>query len=204
MTSAGPHLFWITSRAAGTAALALSSVSVGVGLSMGGKLMKRRSGDNRVLHEALSLSVMVALAIHAFSLLGDKFMHPSVVDITVPFASSYKTLWMSVGVIAGWALVALGLSYYLRAKIGVARWRIIHRFTLVAWIAGLVHSLGMGTDAGQKWFLALVIVTAAPALIFFGARMAAVYTKRTAGSRAPDVHARRDPRLHPISQEVTR
>jgi len=202
MTNAGPHLFWITSRAAGTAALVLSSVSVSVGLSMGGKLMKRRTGDNRVLHEALSLSVMVALAIHAFSLLGDKFMHPSVADVTVPFVSSYKTGWMSAGIIAGWALVALGLSYYLRGKIGVARWRIIHRFTLAAWIAGLVHSLGMGTDAGQKWFLALVIVSAAPALSFFGARIADVYAKRDDRSRAPDVN--RDPRAFSRPQEVAR
>jgi sulfoxide reductase heme-binding subunit YedZ len=202
MTNAGPHLFWITSRAAGTAALVLSSVSVSVGLSMGGKLMKRRNGDNRVLHEALSLSVMVALAIHAFSLLGDKFMHPSVADVTIPFASSYKTGWMSAGIIAGWALVALGLSYYLRGKIGVARWRIIHRFTLVAWIVGLVHSLGMGTDAGQKWFLALVIVSAAPALVFFGARMADVYAKRHDRSRARD--ANRDARTFSMAPEVTR
>jgi sulfoxide reductase heme-binding subunit YedZ len=198
MTSAGPHIFWITSRAAGTAALVLASISVGVGLSMGGKLMKGRTGDHKALHEALSLSVMVALAIHAFSLLGDKFMHPSIVDVTVPFASSYKTAWMSVGIIAGWSLVALGLSYYLRGRIGVARWRIIHRFTLLAWVAGLVHSLGMGTDAGQPWFLALIGVTALPPVVLFAARMQGVLGPR----RQPAAPAVSRPRT--FRQEVTR
>jgi sulfoxide reductase heme-binding subunit YedZ len=198
MTSAGPHIFWITSRAAGTAALVLASISVGVGLSMGGKLMKGRSGDHKALHEALSLSVMVALAIHAFSLLGDKFMHPSIVDVTVPFASSYKTAWMSVGIIAGWSLVALGLSYYLRGRIGVARWRIIHRFTLLAWVAGLVHSLGMGTDAGQPWFLALIGVTALPVVVMFAARMQGVLGRR------PQVAAPAVSGPRPFRQEVTR
>src|SRR4051794_9203864 len=36
------HLFWITSRAAGTAALLLSSAAVCVGLLFGGKLVKGR------------------------------------------------------------------------------------------------------------------------------------------------------------------
>src|SRR5205807_8178575 len=57
-TAAGPHLFWITSRAAGTAALILSSLSVCVGLSMGGRLLRGRRIDLRVVHEALSLAAV--------------------------------------------------------------------------------------------------------------------------------------------------
>src|SRR5437588_801784 len=41
-TALGGHFFWMTSRAAGTAALLTSSVSVGLGLLMGGRLLKRR------------------------------------------------------------------------------------------------------------------------------------------------------------------
>ena len=48
-TGTGPHLFWITSRAAGTAALILSSVSVSIGLLMGGRFVKRRGHDLRVV-----------------------------------------------------------------------------------------------------------------------------------------------------------
>lgn len=43
----GEHFFWLTSRAAGTAALILSSVSVAAGLAMGGRLLKRRGPDLR-------------------------------------------------------------------------------------------------------------------------------------------------------------
>ena len=42
-TNAGPHLFWITSRAAGTAALVLASLAVCLGLLMSTRL--RRSAD---------------------------------------------------------------------------------------------------------------------------------------------------------------
>jgi sulfoxide reductase heme-binding subunit YedZ len=158
--AAHTHLFWITSRAAGTAALLTSSVSVAFGLMMGGKLLRRRVADLRVVHEALSLATIVGLVVHAAALLGDGYLRPSVLDLTVPFVSGYKAVWMSIGIIAGWSLILLGLSFYLRARIGQARWRRLHRFTALAWLLGIVHSLGEGTDAGQAWFLAMTAIVA--------------------------------------------
>ena len=52
------------------------------------------------------------------------------------------------------------------------RWRKLHRFTALAWLAGLVHALGEGTDAGQLWFLAMVAVVAVPALALLATRLA--------------------------------
>lgn len=171
MYAAGIHFFWITSRAAGTAALVLSSVSVSVGLLMGGRFVKGRGLDLRITHEVLSLSALVAIGVHGVSLLGDSFMHPSLLDISVPFVSGYQTLWTSLGIVAGWSLAVLGLSFYARDRIGRRRWRVLHRFTALAWVAGLVHSLGEGTDAGTSWFLAMTTVVAAPALGLLAARM---------------------------------
>jgi methionine sulfoxide reductase heme-binding subunit len=166
----GPHLFWITSRAAGTAALVLSSVAVCVGLIMSGRRLRGRGPDLRAAHEAISLAALVAIVVHAVSLLGDNYLHPSVADISVPFASSYNTLWTTTGIVAGWATVALGLSYYARRWIGHRRWRRLHQLTAVAWVLGLLHSLGEGTDAGQLWFLAMVGIVVVPAAALLIAR----------------------------------
>jgi methionine sulfoxide reductase heme-binding subunit len=163
-TAAGPHLYWIASRAAGSAALVLSSLSVCVGLLMGGRLLRGRGPDLRVTHEALSLATLAALLVHGLTLLGDAYLHPSLADVAIPFLSGYKTLWTSTGIVAFWALLLLGLSYYARARIGVQRWRALHRFTALAWILGIVHSLGEGTDAGQAWFLAMTAIVVLPAL----------------------------------------
>ena len=182
--SVAPHLFWITSRAAGTAALLLSSAAVCVGLLMGGRYARRRGYDLRVTHEALSLATMVAIAVHGVSLVGDRFLHPTLLDITVPFASSYKTFWTSAGIIAGWSMIALGLSYYVRDKIGTQRWRKLHRFTALAWILGLVHTLGEGTDAGTGWFLAMMAIAVLPPLALLGIRTLAGPRPPRAGARA--------------------
>jgi sulfoxide reductase heme-binding subunit YedZ len=169
-TSATPHLFWITSRAAGIVSLVLASLAVSLGLIMSVKMVRARRPELLALHEVLSLGTLIALAVHGLSLLGDSFMHPSIVDISIPFVSGYKTVWTSIGIIAGWALVLLGLSYYARRVIGANRWRKLHRFTALAWIAGIVHTLGEGTDAGQIWFLGMLAIVAVPALLLLAVR----------------------------------
>src|SRR5438477_9347887 len=171
-TSAAPHLFWLLSRAAGSAALVLSSLSVCLGLLMGGRLLMRRGIDLRVTHEALSLATLATLLVHGLSLLGDGFLHPSLADVAIPFAGAYKTLWTSAGIVAFWALAALGLSYYARGRIGQQRWRKLHRYTALAWVVGIAHSLGEGSDAGQDWFLAMTTIVVVPALCLLAVRWA--------------------------------
>jgi methionine sulfoxide reductase heme-binding subunit len=166
------HLFWITSRAAGTAALLFSSLAVGLGLTMALKLLKGRGPDLRVAHEALSLATLAAIVVHAASLLGDSYLRPSIADVTVPFVSGYREPWMSIGILAGWATIILGLSYYARGRIGPRRWRSLHRFTSLAWIAGIAHALGEGTDVGLTWFAVGLGVTALPAAALLLVRLA--------------------------------
>jgi DMSO/TMAO reductase YedYZ heme-binding membrane subunit len=78
----------------------------------------------------------------------------------------------------------LGLSYYARGRIGVQRWRTLHRFAALAWILGLAHSLGEGTDAGQSWFLASVAIVAVPALtLLLGRRLGSAGAPQTRTAR---------------------
>jgi len=193
-TATAPHLFWITSRAAGIAALVLASLSVAAGLLLGGRLLSAHRAELRAAHEALSLATLAALVVHGLTLLGDTFMSPSLADVAVPFVSSYKTFWTSAGIVAFWSLALLGIAYYLRGRIGVQRWRRLHRLTAIAWLLGVAHALGEGTDAGQTWFLAMVAIAVTPALL----ALCAIWVRRmTARRSASAVRARaatRNPR----------
>ena len=183
-TSAVPHLFWITSRAAGGLALVLASLAVSLGLLMSTKLLRRRGPDLLAAHELLSLSTIAAIAVHGLALLGDGFLKASLVDIAVPFAFSYKTLWTSLGIISGWGLALLGLTYYLRRYIGAARWRSVYRLTALVWLAGLGHALGEGTDAGQPWFLVMLATVVIPAGMLLAVRL--VHPGRPPAPRSPE------------------
>jgi sulfoxide reductase heme-binding subunit YedZ len=189
-TATGPYLYWITSRAAGIAALVLASLSICVGLLMAGGIVKGHRLELRVTHEALSLATLAALLVHGLSLLGDAYLHPSLGDIAIPFLGSYETVWTSMGIVAFWMLAILGLSYYARARIGVQRWRTLHRFTALAWILGLVHALGEGTDAGQAWFLAMTGVVVVPALALLASRHLG-FARGAAGPTPRDTDIRR-------------
>ena len=167
------HVFWITSRAAGIVALLASSLAVSLGLMMA---RRSRLPDLRVTHEALSLATIGALVVHALALLGDSFLRPSVADIAIPFVSGYQRLWTTTGIVAGWMLILLGLSYYFRARIGPARWRSLHRFTALAWVLGVVHAIGEGTDASAAWFLAAAAAVVVPAGALLAARLAPATT----------------------------
>jgi sulfoxide reductase heme-binding subunit YedZ len=201
MTTVGPHLFWITSRASGTTALILSSAAVGAGLLVGRRGEPRRGlagGDAKALHEALALATLVAVAIHGLTLLGDRFLHPTVLDISVPFSGAYRPFWTGIGITAGWGLAALGLSYYARSRVGQARWRSLHRFTAAFWALGIAHSLGSGTDAGRLWFLLAVAIPTVPALILLLAKLVGSGSG-TEPERAPPRRSRVSPPPHPAA-----
>jgi sulfoxide reductase heme-binding subunit YedZ len=162
---AGEHLFWITSRAAGGAALLLASAAVAVGLMMGSKRKGSNKRDLRAIHEALSLTTLAMVVLHGVSLLFDSYLNPGVAGIVIPFVGFYRPLWTGLGIIAGYGLAVLGLTYYVRERIGAARWRRLHRLTAAFWVLAIVHTIGTGSDAAQPWFLLIAGVMVVPAAL---------------------------------------
>ena len=164
------HLFWITGRAAGITALVLASLSVAIGLLM--SMRGKKGPDLRITHEALSLATLAAIGVHALSLLADPWLKPGVAGLLAPFAISYRPAAVAAGIVAAYGLGALGLSYYLRGRIGPGRWRRMHRWTALFWVLAVVHGFTSGTDAGQPWFVISIGLVVAPALVLLIGRLA--------------------------------
>ncbi len=155
------HGWWLASRASGLVALVLVTVSVGLGLAMAGKVMRRPGLSKKLLaiHEQTALAGLVAIAVHGIALLGDPWLHPGVTGIAVPFAMSFKTAFTGLGIIGGYLAALLGLSYYVRKRVGARLWRKAHRAAILVYLLGLVHALGAGTDATAVWFRWWVMLT---------------------------------------------
>ncbi len=122
---AGTHVFWLGSRTLGIVAMVLTSLSVGLGLAMSTRIGRKPGFMARfkVVHEALALVSLVAIAGHGLLLLGDPFLHPTIAQISVPFLLGRDPFWTGLGVIAGWLALAFTVSFYFRRRIGVKRWR---------------------------------------------------------------------------------
>jgi methionine sulfoxide reductase heme-binding subunit len=168
--TAAHHLFWITSRAAGTAALLVSSASVLLGLMMSSSRRNPNRRDLRTLHEALSLTALGMVGLHGISLLGDAYLNPGVAGIFVPFIGRYRPLWTGAGILSGYGLAVLGISYYFRDRIGAVRWRRAHRLTGAFWLLAIAHTIGAGSDAVEPWFLILNGVAIVPAALLLALR----------------------------------
>jgi methionine sulfoxide reductase heme-binding subunit len=165
--------WWLASRAAGVVALLCIAVSVGVGLAMAARV-SQRPGLARVLlsvHRQTALVGLVAIAVHGITLLGDKFLSPSIGDIAIPFTSEHEPLWTGLGVTGGWLAVILGLSYWVRQYIGAALWRKLHRATVLVYVLSVAHTLGAGTDASEPWMRLLLVATGVPILFLFVMRV---------------------------------
>jgi sulfoxide reductase heme-binding subunit YedZ len=181
------HGWWLASRASGLVALVLVTVSVFIGLMMAGKVMRRPGLSKKLLaiHEQTALAGLVAIAVHGISLLGDPWLHPGVAGVTVPFALGFKTFFTGLGVIGGYLAVLLGLSYYVRKRVGARLWRKAHRATVLVYLLGLVHALGAGTDASAVWFRWWVMVTTPIVGGLFVYRVLSGRAKKQARQRAP-------------------
>jgi ferredoxin-NADP reductase len=165
--------WWLASRAAGVVALLCITVSVGVGLAMAGRVSRRPQLARTLLsvHQQTALVGLVAIAVHGITLLGDRFLSPSLGDVTLPFTSDYEPLWTGLGLTGGWLAAILGLSYWIRDRIGPGLWRRLHRATILVYVLSVAHTLGAGTDASEPWMLGLLVGTGAPILFLFVIRV---------------------------------
>jgi len=75
-------------------------------------------------------------------------------------------------VIAGWMIAVLGMSYWLRDRIGRNRWAAIHRLTLGAYVLALAHVVGSGTDATSRWLLVVLAAALVPVVPLLARRLA--------------------------------
>ncbi len=169
MTEPDPanYPWWLASRSAGIVAFVLIAASVTLGLFMASGIY-RRPGLKRDLlkvHQHLALAGLTMIGLHGVLLLGDKWLKPGIAGIAVPFAISYRPVWVGLGIFGGYLAALLGPTYFVRRRIGTRRWRRIHQATVLVYVLAVLHSLGAGTDGAGTWFTALVVASAVPILV---------------------------------------
>ena len=181
MTGPDPQEFgwWLASRSAGVLALVCIAISVAIGLAMAGRIADQPKLNKALLdlHRQTALVGLVAIAVHGITLLGDKYLAPGLAGIAIPGVIDHAPLYTALGVTAGWLAAILGLTYYVKDRIGAQRWRRLHKLTLLVYVLSVAHTLGSGTDAQEPWLRMLTLATAAPILFLFIVRILPPMTK---------------------------
>jgi methionine sulfoxide reductase heme-binding subunit len=189
---------WYLARGSGLVTLVLLTVVVALGI--GARSGRTAFGLPRfavnLLHRNAALLGCVFLGVHVVTLLFDPYAQLRLVDIVLPFAGTYRPVWLGLGTLALDLVVALVATSLLRKRLGAAAWRAVHWLAYLCWPVALLHGLGTGTDNGTWWLWTISMACAAAVLA------AVVWRLSTDFERLPDRAPRRiADRLRPDLQE---
>jgi len=161
MSLHGPGL-WYATRATGLVTLLLLTASVLLGILTAGRFSSQRWPRflSQGLHRNISLLVLVFLALHVGTTVIDTYTSIPLTAAFIPFASSYKAAWLSLGAVALDLLIALIATSLLRARIGHRAWRRVHWLAYACWPVAVAHGLGTGTDRKATWVFAMTVACA--------------------------------------------
>ena len=139
---------WYATRASGVVAYLLLTSSVVFGLLLSSRLHGSRPTRPWVLdvHRMLGGLAVVLTGIHVGAILLDGFTSFDLVDVVVPFASSWDPVAVAAGVVALWLLAAVEITSLARQRLPQRVWRRIHMLSFAVFLLASAHFIAAGTD----------------------------------------------------------
>lgn len=149
---------WYFGRGSGVSALVMFSLVVvlGVLVRAGRPLPGLPRFAVAAIHRTTSLSAVGFLLLHMGTLLLDPYAQLRLIDFVVPFEGPFRPVWQGLGTVAFDLTVLLIASSFLRHRIGLRLWRVIHWTAYLCWPAAIAHAIGNGTDRGSVWMIAVL------------------------------------------------
>ena len=151
---------WDVARAGGFTAYILLTLSVALGLALSLRWQSARWPRliNSEMHNFLTLLSLVFTVVHIAAVWVDPFTRFGWKEMFIPLASHYRPLWMALGIVGLYLGLAIGLSTWLRPKIGYAWWRRLHVLTIGIFALVTVHGLATGSDTRTAWGIAIYAI----------------------------------------------
>jgi methionine sulfoxide reductase heme-binding subunit len=172
VVAAGMPVAWLIARGAGLVAFALLTVSVTLGLLMSTRLLKPKMQKALLgWHQTLIWMGLSMLVLHGGAILLDPVMRFGLTAVVVPGTAPWRPITVAAGVIAGYLMLALALSFRVRRRIGQRRWRLLHYASFAAFFLALGHALHAGTDLTGTTGLVFGAIAVTPILWLTFARI---------------------------------
>lgn len=156
------HVLWYVTRSTGIIALVLLTGTVVLGVLGTARVATERWPRivTAGLHRNLALTATALVAVHVVTTILDPFVSIGPVAAFVPFTSSYRPIWLSLGAVSFDLLLAVLITSLLRDRLSHRAWRVVHLLVYACWPVALWHALGTGTDTRLHWVLAIDIACA--------------------------------------------
>jgi len=143
------QFWWYLTRAAGLAGYFLLWLSTAWGMVVSSKILDSvvERAFTYDFHEYLSLLGLGFIFVHVAVLMLDKYLPYTIWQVVIPFLSPYRSFWVGIGVIAFYISLIVTVTYYLRSRIGMKAFRMIHYASLAGYLGATLHGLYAGTDS---------------------------------------------------------
>jgi len=147
------HVWWYITRASGLMAYLLVWLSTLWGFAISSKIFDSflERAFTYDFHEQLSLLSLGFVIMHVVVLMLDKVQPMSLVEVLIPFVSSYRPFWTGVGIITFYISILVTVTFYIRSWISMKTFRTIHYLSVAAYVGALFHGLFAGTDSALSW-----------------------------------------------------
>ncbi|GAB4321895.1 MAG: hypothetical protein Kow0010_02380 [Dehalococcoidia bacterium] len=158
---AGTHGAWYGSRAAGLASYLMLWVALTGGVLMSSAWFDGMVNRGRLLavHQVAAFSGLALGVAHALLLIPDSWTDFGVVDLFVPFASSYERALTGIGTTTLYLFAIVTFSFWARGVLGTSVWRWIHYASAIAFAGAAWHGIQLGSDSEASWAVALYLGT---------------------------------------------
>jgi DMSO/TMAO reductase YedYZ heme-binding membrane subunit len=168
-------LYWDITRASANIALIIMLLTILWGVLLATRVLKPndRPAWLRDLHTWLGGLTIVFTVIHMITLVLDKYVNFSWVDILVPFTSEWKPVPVTLGVLSFYLLVGIQLTSVMMKKLSRATWRKIHMLSYLLYAIAVVHAITAGTDTGKPLFTGFTVALAMVGATVAGLRLVA-------------------------------
>lgn len=182
-------LLWYVNRGTGVVLLVVFSLSVVLGVLATGRAVSPLWPRfvTQGLHRTLAALSVLLLTAHAATAVVDEFVDIRWWQAVVPVGGTYEPLWLGLGTLALDLTLVVVATSLARARLPHRTWLLVHLTTYAAWAAGVVHGIGIGTDAGRGWMAATTAGCVAAVALAVLARVVAVARARRRGDGWGDV-----------------
>lgn len=178
---------WYTARSAGLLSWALVSASVLWGLALSSRIRTKLAGRPWILdlHRFLGGLAVVFTGIHVVSILADTYVSFSLVQVLVPFTSTWRPSAVAWGIVAAWLLVAVEVTSLLKQRMNKKTWHALHLMSYGVFLLGTIHGLTAGTDTGLPWLRGVMIGVTALVVVLTAYRVSTLkHQARPSSGRA--------------------
>jgi predicted ferric reductase len=142
------QFLWVLARVTGLSSYAALAIALVTGIALRTAVLDWL-GNNRAvrgLHQYTTVLWIPLAAVHLGSLLLDTTARIGLLDLVIPFHSSYGTLAIGAGALSLDVLVVVTVAAYLKQRMSKELWIWIHRLTYVAFGLVFLHAVLSGTD----------------------------------------------------------